>query len=190
MARLQISVRLSPELKQAIAAKAETQGLGLNEWIVQALTLALDSPATTLVPGTATTLLPSPDITALEARVAAIEALLAAGTPTTRTTPTPPPPPSDLKGILSQIRKKLITPEQALELIPHPHPPDLLAMLGKVKNSVLGQGAAREAIEAYQKKQTPEPIYGSGVWGGGGMGLKGLSVGLQEMCHQGFSLRI
>ena len=159
MARLQISVRLSPELKQAIAAKAETQGLGLNEWIVQALTLALDSPATTLVPGTATTLLPSPDISALEARVEAIEAMLAAGTPT----PTPPPPPSDLKGILSQIRKKLITPEQALELIPHPHPPDLLAMLGKVKNSVLGQGAAREAIEAYQKKQTPEPIDGSGV---------------------------
>ena len=161
--RTQLLIRLSPELKQAITAKASSQGVPLNQWAVQVLAAALEHPDS----------LPDslPDISDLAARLEAIEARLALGTdslPDTRTdtrtdiqTDIPPAPAADippapaadipdLKSLLSQLRRRVISPEDALTLIPHPHPPGLRSLLGKVRNSRLSQADALVAIQNYQ----------------------------------------
>ena len=142
--RTQLLIRLTPELKQAITAKASSQGLPLNQWAVQVLAAALDCPDHTSDR--------LPDINALIARVEAIEARLALGTdiapdiaPDSGTDIKP-----DIKTILSQLRKKLISPEDAVTLIPTPHPPGLRSLLGKVRNSRMSQSDALAAIQNYQ----------------------------------------
>ena len=139
--RTQLLIRLTPELKQAITAKALSQGLPLNQWAVQVLTAALEHPDS----------LPDslPDISDLAARLEAIEARLALGTdiaPDTRTDSLP-----DIKQVLSGLRPKRITPEDALTLIPHPHPPGLRSLLGKVKNAAISQKDALEIIQDFQQ---------------------------------------
>ena len=145
--RTQLLIRLTPELKQAITAKALSQGLPLNQWAVQVLAAALEHPDS----------LPDslPDISDLAARLEAIEARLALGTDIALDIQTDDPPPAadipDLKSLLSQLRRLVISPEDAMGLIPHPHPPGLRSLLGKVKNAAISQKDALEIIQDFQQ---------------------------------------
>ena len=145
--RTQLLIRLPQTLKDAITAKALSQGLPLNQWAVQVLAAALEHPDS----------LPDslPDISDLAARLEAIEARLALGTYIALDIQTEDPPPAadipDLKSLLSQLRRLVISPEDAMGLIPHPHPPGLRSLLGKVKNAAISQKDALEIIQDFQQ---------------------------------------